>query len=599
MLKLLASTTTSTTALCEDGQEKESFPLKQPPEVITDTSFQSKRQMTPSRQVTSSPLSSTPVSAQRSKKQTLSVKLTTSPPFTTTTQLSETLAPVSTTNAKAFKPFWNNCSKEISSALWLPIKTDLRDSGSTSFNGCLSDSVPYWTVWTGAQDQEKKSSSETSWKYLQSSQPDTTEAESTLRSRKVRIYPNKEQRELFKHCFGASRYFYNKTVSNINDAYASKKKEFEDHPTCIHCGEAKEENKWTCAKHAKRKTPWNLDVSFLSLRPKAIKSDKDVEEGMAWQKTVPFDTRQESIRDAYKAYKTSIALLKAKHITHFDLKPKRKKNIFQMFWVNKKALTATWDIFQSRLPKNKRRLRMRKHQREMLKELLPKGNSHYAKIQKVADAYYLIVSYDEKKTPPLVKHQCIALDPGARTFQSGYAMNRECVQFGARQQDQLKKLHNRLDKLQSLRKKSVSKTKKRLAMRVHQVERKVMDVVDNLHNQTASHLAKTYETVIIGKFDSGRILKKAELSSGTNRTIQTLSHYRFRMKLAGVCSRYGSKCIVQDESYTTKTCGRCGCLNENMGGTDTFECKSCGLTCDRDFHAARNILLKYLSTSRQ
>jgi len=518
----------------------------------------------------------------------------------TTIQSSKTLAPVSTTNAKAFKPFWNNYSKEISSALWLPIKTDLRDLGSTSFNGSSSDSAPYWTVWKEAHDQERRSSSETSWKYLLSSPPDTMEAESTLRSRKVRIYPNKEQRDLFKHCFGASRYFYNNTVRIINDAYAAKKKEFEDHPTCIHCGEVKEENKWTCAKHAKRKILWDLNVSFLSLRPQAMESDKDVQEEMAWQKKVPFDTRQESIRDAYKAYKTSIALLKAKHITHFDLKPKSKKNIHQMFWVNNKALTATWDIFQSRLSKNKRQLRMRKRQREMLKALLPKGNSHYAKVQKVADAYYLIVSYDEKEMPPLVKHQCIALDPGARTFQSGYAVNHECLQFGARQQDQIKKLHNRLDKLRSLRKKSVSKTKKRLAMRVHQVERKVMDVVDNLHNQTASHLAKTYEKVIIGKFDSGRILKKAELSSGTNRTIQTLSHYRFRMKLAGVCSRYGSKCIIQDESYTTKTCGRCGCLNENMGGTDTFECKSCGLICDRDFHAARNILLKYLTTtSRQ
>jgi|APGre2960657373_1045057.scaffolds.fasta_scaffold18825_1 putative transposase len=526
------------------------------------------------------------------------------------TSLSETLAPVSAKYAKNgdFKPFWNSCSKEVSSALWLPIKTGMCSSGLTSSHGCLSDSVPYWTVWTEASNQDDKSSSDASWKYLPAAQPDTSEAKEktkeeeakcVLRSRKVRIYPNKEQREIFKDCFGTARYFYNKTVCQINASYAAKKKEFEDHPTCIHCGEAKEANTWTCSKHAKRITPWNLDVSFISMRSKVMKSDKDVEESMAWQKNVPYDTRQAGINDACKAYKTSISLLKAKLIPHFELKPKRKKNIHQMFWINKKALTKAWDIFPRRRPKHKGKLRMRKRHREMLNALLPEGNSHYAKVQKVADAYYLIVSYDEKETPPLVKHQCIALDPGARTFQSGYAMNHECVQFGARQQEQIKKLHNRLDKLRSLRKKSVSKTKKRLAMRVHQVEKKVMDVVDNLHNQTASYLAKTYDTVVIGKFDSGRILKKANLSPGTNRTIQTLSHFQFRMKLAGVCSRYGSKCIVQNESYTTKTCGRCGCLNENMGGTDTFECKSCGLICDRDFHAARNILLKYLTASRQ
>jgi len=415
----------------------------------------------------------------------------------------------------------------------------------------------------------------------------------------MRIYPNKEQREIFKACFGASRFFYNKAVSDINESYAAKKRVFEEHPTCIHCDKGKEENMWTCAAHAKKPPAWNLGISFYNLRSKVMSSDKDVDECMQWQTSVPYDTRQMSVNDAFKAYKTSLALLKAKHITHFTLKPKTKKNVHQMCWVNNKALNANWEIFPRRIAKkNKRKLRMRKRQREALKKLLPDGTSSYVKIQKVADAYYLIVTYNEQPAPPLVKLNCVALDPGGRTFQSAYTMNHQCLQFGGSQLKQIDKLHERLDKLQSLRVASVSKTKKHIAKRMHNVQRKVMDVVDNLHNQTASHLAKSYETVVIGKFDSGSILKKSDLHSSVKRTIQALSHFRFRTKLAGVCARYKSQLVVQNESFTTKTCGRCGCLNE-VGKKDTFECHSCGLTCDRDFHAARNILLKYLDASRQ
>jgi len=48
---------------------------------------------------------------------------------------------------------------------------------------------------------------------------------------------------------------------------------------------------------------------------------------------------------------------------------------------------------------------------------------------------------------------------------------------------------------------------------------------------------------------------------------------------------------IVDESYTSKTCGVCGELN-NVAGKEVFNCSSCGITGDRDALAARNILIK-------
>ena len=44
----------------------------------------------------------------------------------------------STTSGKGLKPYWNEQAAAISSLLWLPTKTDLRDSESNLSNICLS-----------------------------------------------------------------------------------------------------------------------------------------------------------------------------------------------------------------------------------------------------------------------------------------------------------------------------------------------------------------------------------------------------------------------------------------------------------------------------
>jgi hypothetical protein len=48
---------------------------------------------------------------------------------------SKTSAAASTISVKGLKPYWNAQCKEISSKLWLPIKTALQDSDSTLSNG--------------------------------------------------------------------------------------------------------------------------------------------------------------------------------------------------------------------------------------------------------------------------------------------------------------------------------------------------------------------------------------------------------------------------------------------------------------------------------
>ena len=58
---------------------------------------------------------------------------------------------------------------------------------------------------------------------------------------------------------------------------------------------------------------------------------------------------------------------------------------------------------------------------------------------------------------------------------------------------------------------------------------------------------------------------------------------------------YKNKTIVRgSEAYTSKQCGRCGTLQDKLGSSLLFTCGQCALESDRDIHAARNILLRFI-----
>ena len=57
------------------------------------------------------------------------------------------------------------------------------------------------------------------------------EKENTIKklySRKIRIYPNKEQLILFDKCFNVSRYMYNRGVEYTKNQYEARKNYFNE-----------------------------------------------------------------------------------------------------------------------------------------------------------------------------------------------------------------------------------------------------------------------------------------------------------------------------------------------------------------------------------
>ena len=83
------------------------------------------------------------------------------------------------------------------------------------------------------------------------------------------------------------------------------------------------------------------------------------------------------------------------------------------------------------------------------------------------------------------------------------------------------------------------------------------------------------------------------MNTRTAHMMQSLSFYKFKTKLQSLCEKRGNILYIVDESYTSKTCGRCGNLNNKLGGNKIYKCTNCNLVIDRDINGARNILLKH------
>lgn len=127
---------------------------------------------------------------------------------------------------------------------------------------------------------------------------------------------------------------------------------------------------------------------------------------------------------------------------------------------------------------------------------------------------------------------------------------------------------------------------------------KLKTFVDHVHSTLCSHLVKHYRLVSLGKIPVSKLVQKEtavrKLAPRARRDLLCWQHYKFRQKLLHRAKETDCEVIIQDESYTSQTCGKCGIKNKQLGSKETFNCNSCDYETHRDINGARNILLKTL-----
>jgi transposase len=194
------------------------------------------------------------------------------------------------------------------------------------------------------------------------------------------------------------------------------------------------------------------------------------------------------------------------------------------------------------------------------------------------------------------KKQEVALDPGIRTFLTGYSPN-EVFYIGKDCGKLLMPELTKLDKIISEISKSKNhKVKQRYIKKANRKRKKIKNMKTELHNQTCNLLVNYSNTILLPDFNVKGIAKILErkISTKSVRNMYNLGFYQFSQKLRAKTRENNCKVLSVSEAYTSKTCGRCGWIDEFLKGKKVFECDKCHLKIDRDINGARNIFLRNL-----
>jgi len=204
---------------------------------------------------------------------------------------------------------------------------------------------------------------------------------------------------------------------------------------------------------------------------------------------------------------------------------------------------------------------------------------------------------------PPDKPKVIALDPGVRTFLTGYSPSEEaCYEFSPQAIQRLCRLSSCIDKLtQRMDTDPDLRHKQRLRLRRARLRiyQKIRHLVAEVHWKSCDVLVKRFDVIVLPKFGAKAMVQKRHDNGGWKRKIGKnsarrlllWSHYAFRQKLLAKAKQHGRVLIFGPEAYTSKTCTSCGVLNHTLGSSKVFQCCTCGSVCDRDINGARNILL--------
>ena len=195
-----------------------------------------------------------------------------------------------------------------------------------------------------------------------------------LKTRKIKLYPSAHQKKVLKGWFGTARWTYNKCLDEIKkDGLLSKK---ELRATCLNAANFKE-----------TKLEWVLNT--------------------------PYDIRNEGLNDLLKTYKSNFA--KGKN-QKFTIKKRSKKQASQSIvihaknWLHKRGIY--WDMFG-------------KGNAIRSAEPLPDDIKYDTRLQltRLGEYYLCLLLPLEIKSENqglCCSDEVISLDPGVRTFMTGY-----------------------------------------------------------------------------------------------------------------------------------------------------------------------------------
>lgn len=209
----------------------------------------------------------------------------------------------------------------------------------------------------------------------------------------------------------------------------------------------------------------------------------------------------------------------------------------------------------------------------------------------ITNEYTLLVPITEKQIIIKKEHNIISLDPGLRTFMTGISENGS-IKIGNNVNKIITKDIRRLNRIKKNNNIPTHIKKKNEKI----INRKIEHKIDDLHWKTIHYLVHNYNAILMGDMSAQNIVKRNNSVLSPEQKVACLrtKYFEFSQRLAYKCKVYNVYYKKINESYTSKTCSKCGNYKHNLGRDKYYICDKCDLIIDRDINGSRNIYIKFL-----
>ena len=349
---------------------------------------------------------------------------------------------------------------------------------------------------------------------------------------KYRIYPNSEQKVFFAKCFGCVRFFYNKSLDDMNEIYKSTGK-------------------------------------FKNITPASYKEDYPFLEEVD---SLALANAQLNRNSAFKSFFS--------HKTGFPkFKSKRNDQIYTTNMINGNIKFSNNDRYIS-VPKCPR-IRIKKH-RDF------KGMIKSVTVSLTTDnKYYASILVEENTETIKLLDNAIGLDLGIKDLIVDSNGNKyKNHKYLSKSQ---KKLVKEQRKLSNMVKGSNNRNKQRI--KVARLHKKIQNQRNDYLHKLSEKIIDENQIICIEDLKVKDMIKDSKLA----RNISDVSWSRLVSMLIYKASWYGRKVIKVPSTYpSSQLCSKCGYKNSITKNLNIrrWTCPECGIIHDRDINAARNILSK-------
>lgn len=467
------------------------------------------------------------------------------------------------------QPFWNDQVKELSDKIFMPTPDNL-----VQINSPQTFSSSNWFETTHYSGINKLDD------IVTTTNMQTNISNETTKTNKIKLYLNHKQKIALNRLMGGYRYFYNRTIKFINNY---------DKLTRSTYYEYKPDDKTNFIKVDIDLKDIPNRFSMYTIRSIIKCNYPD------WFKEIsmPSHLIDKAIGEACDNYSKCMKKFMITKLP-FKLKLKIKKTKIQTMNIESAMVGENGIFVTIKDSENNYILKNIKSSYKLsnIKNLKDSSITCNTRLNE----WYLNATYSKKNnTSNVSSNKVCSIDPGIKTFATIYDDSGVAKIGTNNTRNKIKKICKELDIIQSKMSHATYNSKRNLRQAYNRKHKYLENLKTELHNKTVRYLTLNYGKIIIPPFETQKLAEK--LSSSENRTMMTLSFYKFLTRLKNKCIEQGKELMIRPEYYTSKTCGCCGWINKNLSNADEFNCLSCGLKIDRDMNGARNIMLRNLNES--